>query len=49
VVVRDHRVIPRTCAEMTLTADHRILHGADAAAFLRTIQALLERPLGLLT
>lgn len=47
--VRDGRVVPRTCTELTLTADHRILNGADAAAFLETIRGLLEYPLRLLT
>ena len=34
--------------ELTLTADHRIIYGADAAAFLVDIQRLLEMPLKIL-
>ena len=38
----------RRIMELTLTADHRIIYGADAAAFLVDIQRLLEMPLKLL-
>jgi len=34
--------------ELTLTADHRILYGADAAGFLNTVRDLLETPVLLL-
>ena len=33
---------------LTLSCDHRILYGADAAQFLADIRAGLETPLGLL-
>jgi pyruvate dehydrogenase E2 component (dihydrolipoamide acetyltransferase) len=33
--------------ELTLTCDHRILYGADAAAFLAKIREYLETPLKL--
>jgi pyruvate/2-oxoglutarate dehydrogenase complex dihydrolipoamide acyltransferase (E2) component len=33
--------------ELTFAADHRVLYGSDAAAFLATIRELLERPVGL--
>jgi pyruvate dehydrogenase E2 component (dihydrolipoamide acetyltransferase) len=33
---------------LTLSCDHRILYGADAAQFLATILELLEQPLRLL-
>jgi len=33
--------------KLTLTCDHRILYGADAAAFLARIRELLENPLSL--
>jgi pyruvate dehydrogenase E2 component (dihydrolipoamide acetyltransferase) len=33
---------------LVLSADHRVLDGAEAAAFLARIVALLERPLALL-
>jgi pyruvate dehydrogenase E2 component (dihydrolipoamide acetyltransferase) len=37
----------RRVMELTLSADHRILYGADAAALLTTIRNLLERPAAL--
>jgi pyruvate dehydrogenase E2 component (dihydrolipoamide acetyltransferase) len=46
-VVREGRVAVSTCAELTLTADHRILNGADAAAFLTRVAQLLEAPVRL--
>jgi pyruvate dehydrogenase E2 component (dihydrolipoamide acetyltransferase) len=33
---------------LTLCSDHRVLYGADAAAFLADIRAGLEQPLRLL-
>ena len=33
--------------ELTLSCDHRILYGADAAAFLARIREYLEQPLRL--
>ncbi|MFA4929604.1 MAG: 2-oxo acid dehydrogenase subunit E2, partial [Patulibacter sp.] len=47
-VWRDDAFVPRSLMTMTLTCDHRILYGADAAAFLGEIRGLLERPLRLL-
>jgi pyruvate dehydrogenase E2 component (dihydrolipoamide acetyltransferase) len=29
---------------VNLTADHRIVYGADAAEFLRTLKAVIENP-----
>ena len=43
-VVRDGAVVPRHVVDLTLTCDHRILHAADAARFLRRIRELLEQP-----
>lgn len=43
-VVRDGVVVARHVVDVTLSCDHRILHGADAARFLRRIQELLEEP-----
>jgi pyruvate dehydrogenase E2 component (dihydrolipoamide acetyltransferase) len=48
-VVCDGRVVASIGAELTLSCDHRILDGADAAAFLGTVRGLLEYPLRLLT
>ena len=43
-VVRDGAVVPRHVVELTLSCDHRILHGPDAARLLRRIRELLEQP-----
>jgi pyruvate dehydrogenase E2 component (dihydrolipoamide acetyltransferase) len=42
------RVAVRRVMELTISADHRIVYGADAAAFLGTVREHLERPAGLL-
>jgi len=46
-VVRDGALVARQTMDVTLTSDHRILNGADAAQFLARIRALLETPLAL--
>jgi pyruvate dehydrogenase E2 component (dihydrolipoamide acetyltransferase) len=46
-VVRDGEVVAGHRMTITLTCDHRILYGADAAAFLADIRANLEQPLRL--
>jgi pyruvate dehydrogenase E2 component (dihydrolipoamide acetyltransferase) len=46
-VVRDGEVVIRNTMELTLSCDHRILYGADAAAFLAKIREYLEQPLRL--
>ena len=46
-VVRDRKVEVRTMMELTLSCDHRILYGADAAEFLARIREYLENPLRL--
>jgi pyruvate dehydrogenase E2 component (dihydrolipoamide acetyltransferase) len=46
-VVVDGRVTVRHRMEVSLTCDHRILYGADAAEFLARIRELLEEPLAL--
>jgi pyruvate dehydrogenase E2 component (dihydrolipoamide acetyltransferase) len=43
-VVREGQVVARRVATATLTCDHRILYGAEAAAFLTRVRELLERP-----
>jgi pyruvate dehydrogenase E2 component (dihydrolipoamide acetyltransferase) len=40
-------IVDRHLMTLTLTCDHRILYGADAARFLQEIRRLLEKPLGL--
>jgi len=46
-VVRDGEVVARNTMSITLSCDHRILYGADAAEFLARIKALLEQPIAL--
>lgn len=46
--VRDGSGVPCRRLSLTLTCDHRVLYGADAAAFLETVRATLEQPLRLL-
>jgi pyruvate dehydrogenase E2 component (dihydrolipoyllysine-residue acetyltransferase) len=41
------RVVARDAMTLTLVCDHRILYGADGAAFLARIRELLEQPLSL--
>jgi pyruvate dehydrogenase E2 component (dihydrolipoamide acetyltransferase) len=40
-------VVFRDVAELTLTADHRVIYGADAARFAGRLRQLLEHPLSL--
>jgi pyruvate dehydrogenase E2 component (dihydrolipoamide acetyltransferase) len=46
-VVRGGEIVPGYLMPVTLTCDHRILYGADAATFLAAIRANLEAPLRL--
>ena len=43
----DGEIVDRTLMTLTLSCDHRILYGADAAWLLADVRALLETPLGL--
>jgi pyruvate dehydrogenase E2 component (dihydrolipoamide acetyltransferase) len=43
----DGAIVDRPLLTLTLSCDHRILYGADAARFLAAIRALLEAPLQL--
>ncbi len=43
----DGEIVDRTLMTLTLSCDHRILYGADAAWLLADVRALLEAPLGL--
>jgi pyruvate dehydrogenase E2 component (dihydrolipoamide acetyltransferase) len=43
----DGAIVDRSLLTLTLSCDHRILYGADAARFLAEIKALLEAPLRL--
>jgi pyruvate dehydrogenase E2 component (dihydrolipoamide acetyltransferase) len=41
-------VVARELMTVTLVSDHRIVYGAHAAAFLKTLRELLQAPLRLL-
>jgi len=43
-VVRDGQIVARATMTVTLSADHRVVDGAMAAEFLRTLKNLLEEP-----
>ncbi len=43
-VVKEGQVVPGKTMKLTLSADHRVLDGADAAKFLKTLQKFLENP-----
>jgi pyruvate dehydrogenase E2 component (dihydrolipoamide acetyltransferase) len=47
-VVRDGQIVPGHVMSLTLCTDHRVLYGADAAAFLADIRVGLEEPMRLL-
>jgi pyruvate dehydrogenase E2 component (dihydrolipoamide acetyltransferase) len=47
-VVRDGAVKPRLLLPLSLSYDHRVIDGADAARFARRIAELLEQPLSML-
>jgi pyruvate dehydrogenase E2 component (dihydrolipoamide acetyltransferase) len=46
-VVVDGQVVPGQRCRVTLSADHRVVYGADAAEFLRTLKGYLEAPMSL--
>jgi pyruvate dehydrogenase E2 component (dihydrolipoamide acetyltransferase) len=43
-VVRGDQIVARSTLTVTLSADHRVVDGAAAAEFLRTLKQLLEEP-----
>ena len=47
-VVRDGQLVARHVMDITLTCDHRVIYGADAAEFLASVREQLESPLKLL-
>jgi pyruvate dehydrogenase E2 component (dihydrolipoamide acetyltransferase) len=44
-VIRDGEVTPRLILPLSLSYDHRVIDGADAARFARRIAEMLEDPL----
>jgi pyruvate dehydrogenase E2 component (dihydrolipoamide acetyltransferase) len=47
-VMRDGQVVPRLMLPLSLSYDHRVIDGADAARFTRRLAEMLENPLLLL-
>lgn len=43
-VVRDGAVVPRRILHATLSSDHRVIDGAQAAAFMADLRAFIEEP-----
>lgn len=43
-VVKESQIVPGKTMKLTLSADHRVLDGADGAKFLKTVQKYLESP-----
>jgi pyruvate dehydrogenase E2 component (dihydrolipoamide acetyltransferase) len=43
-VVRDGAIVPRRILRATLSSDHRVIDGAQAAAFMAELKALFEEP-----
>ncbi|MCA9243816.1 MAG: 2-oxo acid dehydrogenase subunit E2 [Phycisphaerales bacterium] len=48
-VVRDNQIVPRLILPVSLSFDHRILDGADAARFTTDVINMLENPLRLIS
>ena len=47
-VVKNGAVVPGNVMKLTLSCDHRVVDGATGAAFLQTLQGLLQEPLRML-
>ena len=45
--MRDGAVVARQTMRVTLSSDHRVIDGAEAAQFLQTLKQMLENPLRL--
>lgn len=43
-VVREGKIVPGKTMMITLSADHRVIDGADGAAFIKCVQKYLENP-----
>ena len=48
-VVREDDIVSRSIMDLSLSCDHRILYGADAASFLADLRRLLEQPWALVS
>ena len=47
-VVKDGQVVPGKTMKATISADHRVTDGAEAAKFMAEVKKYLEEPLRLL-
>ncbi|MEE6187827.1 pyruvate dehydrogenase complex dihydrolipoamide acetyltransferase [Niabella digestorum] len=47
-VVKNGTIVPGNVMKVTLSCDHRVVDGANGAAFLQTLKSLLEEPLRML-
>jgi pyruvate dehydrogenase E2 component (dihydrolipoamide acetyltransferase) len=47
-VVRNHAVVPGKILSLTLSVDHRVIDGVEAAEFLKTLKNNLEHPAALI-
>ncbi len=47
-VVKNGAIVPGNVMKVTLSCDHRVVDGATGAAFLQTLQGLLEEPMRML-
>lgn len=47
-IVKNGQVVPGNVMKVTLSCDHRVVDGASGAAFLQTVQSLLEEPMRML-
>ena len=47
-VVKNGAVVPGNVMKLTLSCDHRVVDGATGAAFMQTLQGLLQEPLRML-
>ena len=43
-VVRDDQIVIRSMMDITLSYDHRLVDGAGAAKFLKTVKDYIENP-----
>jgi pyruvate dehydrogenase E2 component (dihydrolipoyllysine-residue acetyltransferase) len=48
VAAADGSIVARSVCDLTLACDHRVVYGAEAAAFLQRLRNLLEHPAALL-
>ena len=44
VFIRENKTIPGKVLRVSLSSDHRVIDGADAAKFLDSLKQLLENP-----